>query len=136
MTEQRIYHCTNPEYLELLKWLKEVFRVMQGKRIFITISNEAKRSLPQNNYFHRVNKLITDFLRDQAKTQGNEEYYQINEESTKLWIRQKFLGYVEVKGELTLRKTSNMKTFEMNELWASLQLYFSKLGLDIPDPNE
>lgn len=137
MTEQRTFYGTNESYLELLKWLKEVFRVFKDKRFFITVTNEIKRTLPQNSWFHKINTMITDFLRQQAKEQGNKEYYKINADTTKLWVKQEFLGYVEdAKGELQLRKTSNLKTFEMNQLWQDLQIYFAPLGLNLPDPNQ
>ena len=136
MTEQRTFYGTNESYLELLKWLKEVFRVFKDNRFFITVTNEIKRTLPQNSWFHKINTMVADYLRQQAKEQGKEDYYKINEETTKLWIKQEFLGYVEINGERHLRKTRNLKTFEMNELWEQLQRYFAPLGLDIPNPNE
>ena len=81
--------------------------------------------------------MITDFLRAKAKDEGNTEYYKIDEETTKTWIKQEFLGYeLDENGEKRLRKTSNLKTFQMNELWENLQRFFAERGLDIPNPNE
>ena len=116
--------------------IKEIHKKYSGKQLTLTISNERKRTNLQNNWFHHVNKLIADFMRAYKKEQGDENYYKVNEETTKLWIKQEFLGYVEIEGERHLRKTSNLKTFEMNELFEQLQVYFSPFNLNIPDPNQ
>lgn len=107
-----------------------------GKKLRVEITNERKRSNAQNRWFHKINSMITDFLRAKAKDEGNAEYYKIDEETTKIWIKQEFLGYEEIEGERKLRRTSNLKTFEMNNLWQDLQIYFSPLGLNLPDPNQ
>ena len=116
--------------------IRDIIRSRAGRFLRIILTNEKKRSIEQNSWFHVVNKMIADFLRQQSKEQGNEKYYEINEETTKLWIKQKFLGYEEIEGERYLRKTRNLKTFEMNQLWEDLQLYFAPKGLNIPDPNQ
>jgi len=116
--------------------IREFHKKMAGKQVNTKSSNERQRSVPQNNWFHKINAMVSAYLRADAKEQGNAEYYKINEETTKIWIKQEFLGYVEVDGELQLRKTSNLKTFEMNELYENLQVYFAPLGLDLPSPNE
>jgi len=121
---------------EVLLEIEKIHLANIGKQMRIGITNEKKRSLSQNSYFHLINKLISDFLRNEAKEQGNENYYEINEETTKLWVKQKFLGYELIDGEKHLRRTSKLKTFEMNELWENLQIYFAPKGLDIPNPNE
>lgn len=107
-----------------------------GKKITATFSNEKNRTLPQNSWFHKINSMVTEYLRNQAKEQGNEEWWQIDEDSTKIWIKQTFLGWEEKDGEKKLRKTSNLKTFQMNELWEALQIYFAPKGLNLPDPNQ
>jgi hypothetical protein len=116
--------------------IKEIVKNRAGKFLRFILTNEKTRTIPQNSWFHVVVKIISDFLRQQAKDQGNEKYYEINEETTKLLINQKFLGYEEINGERHLRKSRNLKTFEMAELWADLQRYFSPMGLNIPDPNQ
>jgi hypothetical protein len=75
-------------------------------------------------------------MREQAKSQGQEDYYTINEETTKLWIKQTFLGYEEIKGERHLRHSSRLSTIECNELFDLLQKHFSPLGLNLPDPGQ
>jgi hypothetical protein len=123
--------------LEVSQELRDIHKKYSGKQLTLTISNERKRTNPQNNWFHHVNKLIADFMRAYKKEHGDENYYKVNEETTKLWIKQEFLGYTEdEKHERHLRKTSNLKTFEMNELWQQLQVFFSPFGLNIPDPNQ
>jgi len=116
--------------------IRDIHKKYSGKFLRLIVTNERTRTNPQNNWLHAVIELITKYLRTTAKENGDENYYTINEETTKLWIKQKFLGYVEVNGERQLRKTSNLKTFEMNELLQNLQIYFAPLGLDIPSPNE
>jgi len=116
--------------------IKEIVKNRAGKFLRFILTNEKTRTIPQNSWFHVVVKIISDFLRQQAKDQGNEKYYEINEETTKIWIKQTFLGYEEIKGERHLRKSRNLKTFEMAELWELLQKYFSPMGLNIPDPNQ
>ena len=100
---------------------KAYLTTLKGDVEVIVKKRTLQRSLPQNNWFHAINKMISDFMRQSAKDQGNELYYEINEETTKLWIKQKFLGYEEIKGERHLRHTRDLKTFEMNELWELLQ---------------
>lgn len=138
MKEQWIYIVGEDGYPppDIKEKMREFHKLNIGKQVNNTITNERPRSLVQNNWFHRVNKLISDFTRNNAKERGDEHYYKINEERTKLWIKEEFLGYVEIDGERQLRKTSKLKTFEMNELWGNLQIYFAPLGLDIPNPNE
>ena len=116
--------------------IKEIVKNRAGKFLRFILTNEKTRTIPQNSWFHAIVKIISDFSRQQAKNQGNEKYYEINEETTKLWIKQKFLGYEEISGERHLRKSRNLKTFEMAELWENLQRYFSPMGLNIPDPNQ
>lgn len=116
--------------------LTEIHMKNKGKQIRLGITNERKRSLKQNSWFHKIITDIALFLRNQAKEQGNENYYEVNEETTKLWVKQKFLGYEEINGEKHLRKSSKLTTFEMNELWENLQIYFAPKGLDIKNPNE
>lgn len=122
--------------IEITKTVLAFQRKNIGKKIRLEITNERKRSNQQNAWFHLVNKMICDYLREQRKQQGDEDYYKIDEETTKLWIKQEFLGYeLDENGEKRLRRTRNLKTFEMNELWENLQIYFSPRGLDIPNPN-
>lgn len=116
--------------------IREIHKKYSGKFLRLIVTNERTRTNPQNNWLHAVIELITNFLRTTAKESGDENYYTINEETTKLWIKQKFLGYEEINGERQLRKTSKLKTFECNELFENLQRYFAPLGLDIPSPNE
>ncbi len=116
--------------------IREFHKKMAGKQVNTKSSNERQRSVPQNNWLHKVIQLITDFVRESKKERGDPEYYKVTFDRTKLWVKEEFLGYVEIDGELQLRKTSNLKTFEMNELWDNLQIYFAPLGLDIPSPNE
>jgi hypothetical protein len=122
--------------LEASQKIKEFHRANIGKKITTTLSNEHIRSLVQNNWLHAVIQLITDFERALAKEAGDEKYYRITTERKKLEIKEEFLGYVEVNGELKLRATHNLKTFECNELFENLQIYYAPLGLDIPSPNE
>ena len=138
MKKQFNYTVTQDGHMpaETREELRKIHLANIGKQIRLGITNEKKRSLSQNSYFHLINKMIADFLRAQAKDQGNELYYEINEETTKLWIKQKFLGYEEIDGERHLRHTSKLKTFEMNELWENLQIYFAPRGLNIPDPKQ
>ena len=109
---------------------------MIGKQLNTKSTNERPRSTVQNSWFHKINQLISDFRRAQAKDEGDEFYYKINAETNKIWIKENFLGYVEINGERHLRKTSTLKTFEMNELWENLQIHFAPLGLVIPDPDQ
>ena len=114
-----------------------IHRKYAGKKMQLTLTNERKRTTPQNSWFHKVNSLVCAYLRNKRKEQGDEDYYKIDEEWTKYWIKVNFLGYeLDENGEKRLRKTSNLKTFEMNELWENLQIYFAPRGLDIPNPNE
>ena len=116
--------------------IREFHKKNAGKQVNTRSTNERPRSLEQNNWLHKIIEMVTDFMRADAKERGDENYYRINTDRTKLWIKEEFLGYVEVNGERQLRKTSNLKTFEMNELWQNLQIYFAPLGLDLPDPNQ
>jgi hypothetical protein len=134
--ERTISQCNNESYLEIVSWIKEVFRAHPDKWMRIIVSNERKRSILQNSWLHAVIKIISDFMRNQAKEQGQEDYYTINEETTKLWIKQKFLGYEEIQGERHLRHTSKLSTIECNELFDLLQQHFSKYGLNLPDPGQ
>lgn len=137
MKESRTYNpCNNESLSEVQQWINNLWTLRQGKRLTIIVTTEITRTLPQNNWFHAIVQLITDFNRKNAKERGDENYYKINFDRTKLWIKDEFLGYEEVNGERQLRKTSRLKTFEMTELWDNLQRYFSPLGLDIPSPNE
>jgi hypothetical protein len=114
-----------------------IHRKYVGKKLRLEITNERKRSNAQNRWFHEINNMITEFLRNERKQQGDEDYYKIDEETTKLWIKQNFLGYeLDENGEKKLRRTSKLKTFEMAELCENLQRFFAPRGLDIPSPNE
>lgn len=123
--------------LDIMQEIEKIHQNNPCKQMRLGITNERKRSLVQNAWFHKINSIITVFLRQQAKEQGNELYYEIDEDTTKHWIKKKFLGYVlDETGEKVLRKTSKLKTFEMNQLWQDLQIYFAPRGLDLPNPNE
>lgn len=123
--------------LEVLESFDFMHKKYTGKRMRVEITNEHKRTNLQNSWFHKINSMITTYLRSKAKDEGNAEYYKLDEETTKLWIKQEFLGYeLDKNGEKKLRRTSNLKTFEMNELWQNLQVYFAPLGLNLPDPNQ
>lgn len=138
MKEQRLY-IVEPNGFppkDISTWLREIHSRNIGKQLSMTITNERKRTTAQNSWFHKINSMIAEFLRNQAKESGDENYYKINEDTTKLWIKQEFLGYEEINGERHLRKTSKLKTFEMNELWENLQIYFAPLDLILPDPNQ
>lgn len=138
MKKQFIY-IVQPDFkppADVFAELKEIHKKYVGKQLCMDISNERKRTLPQNSWLHHIVKLITDFERARAKEAGDEFYYKINEERTKLEIKEEFLGYKEINGERHLRKTRNLKTFEMTELWENLQIHYAPLGLDIPCPNE
>lgn len=134
--EKIISQCTNQTYQETLSWLKSIFRAYPDKWMMLSATNERKRTIKQNSWLHAVITLVSDFLRSQAKEQGNEKYYEINPDTTKLWIKQTFLGYEEIKGERHLRHSSKLSTIECNELFDLLQKHFSPLGLNLPDPNQ
>ena len=137
MKEERIIpQCNNVTFQEAVSWLKSVFRAHPDKYMKIIITNERKRTIPQNSWLHFVIKLIADFMRAEAKDQGNEDFWMIDEESTKRWIKEKFLGSEEVNGERRLRHTAKLTTIEMTSLWEDMQLYFSPRGLRLPDPNQ
>jgi hypothetical protein len=116
--------------------VKQILKEKAGKWLRFMITNERKRSIPQNSWLHAVITLISDFLRSQAREQGNEKYYEINPDTTKLWIKQTFLGYEEINKERHLRHTSKLTTIECNELFDLLQKHFSPLGLNLPDPGQ
>jgi len=123
--------------VDINEQIVSIHRKYAGKKLRLELTNERKRTLPQNSWFHAINKMICAYLRNQRKEQGDENYYKIDEEWTKYWIKVNFLGYeLDENGEKRLRKTSNLKTFEMAELWENLQRYFAPRGLDIPNPNE
>ena len=138
MKEQKSY-IVEPDGMppkDISHWLRTIHKGHIGKQLSMTVTNERIRSIKQNSWLHKVIDMITQFTRGRAKESGDENYYKINNETTKLWIKQEFLGYEEINGERHLRKTSNLKTFEMNELWENLQIYFAPLDLILPDPNQ
>ena len=108
-----------------------------NKEFEILLTNEKKRSSPQNRWLHGIAiPMITQFLRETKKDRGEEDYYKINEDSIKLWIKEKFLGYEEINGEKYLRRTSKLNTIQFMELKEALQIYWAPKGLNIPDPKE
>jgi len=123
--------------VDINEQIVSIHRKYAGKKLRLELTNERKRSLQQNSWFHAINKMICAYLRNQRKEQGDENYYKIDEEWTKYWIKVNFLGYeLDENGEKQLRKTSKLKTIEMAELCENLQRYFAPRGLDIPSPEE
>jgi len=116
--------------------IKEFHRKRIGKRITMILDDSNKRSTEQNSWFHKIVDLITNFEREMAKDSGDETYYRISNERVKLEIKEEFLGWEEINGQKRLRRTSNLSTIQMNELWEALQIKYAPLGLIIPDPNQ
>lgn len=136
-TQEYIYDDKGQMPVDIVRDIVAIGKKYAGKRMTVTLTNNRKRTSPQNRWLHAVINLISNWMRNDAKERGDELYYEINPEVTKLWIKQKFLGYYEdEKHEKHLRETRNLTTIECNELFELLQRHFAPLGLDIPEPNE
>ena len=119
--------------LELSNDIRKIGLRYKGKHFQINLDNETKRTIPQNSGLHLYINIITTFLRESKKQRGDEEYYKINFDRVKLWIREEFLGYEEINRERQLRHTSNLNKIQMIELFENLQIYFAPLGLELPE---
>lgn len=114
----------------------EFLKKNSGKFVEHSTTTDRKRTSLQNRWFHKVVTIITEFKREIAKDNGDEEYFKISEDRTKLEIKEQYLGWEEVGGQKRLRHTSNLSTLQMNELWEGLQIEYAPQGLYIPNPNE
>lgn len=113
-----------------------------GKSIKIDIDRQKNiRTLSQNAFLHGgLIPQVREILREWAKENGDSDWYLIDDEATKEWIKERFLGY-ETKlifDEPTkfLRKTSLLDIYEFSEMIENCVRFFSLKGFEIQLPED
>ena len=105
-----------------------------SKRCRIIFSDEIKRSTEQNSYIHAV---VFPIIRDAFNDHRREGTPQLSIEDIKDWVRDEgYWGYKTVGKKTIPKRSSEATTSEMVSGIEKLQIYFGKLGIDIPSPNE
>lgn len=113
-----------------------------GKRIEIEIKRQKTiRTLSQNAFLHGgLIPQVRDILRTMAKDRGDENYYGIDDETTKEWIKKKFLGYetklILDEPEEFLKHTSKLDKYQFGEMIDNCVTFFTMKGYEIQLPED